>query len=262
VGTETIDEGLVRDVDIFSDDVRQNWFDNSAEWAQSAPFYALTHGVPQLVCGRYVDARQLFLERGLFTTTVPKPELKRYDPLNGIPAITHVDGAAHDRIRRLLQPTFNAEGVERVRAGIERTVDGLLDAIETKGGEFDAVADWSARIMPEVLLGEVLGIAEERRAPYIRMIHATPLAMTVGPGEDYPDEYREAFAGARQTTEEIVAETSPGPDFVGTRTTLSTALRRLLERFPAVRLEDPGFVPTYHGQIGELTPQSVPMRTS
>jgi cytochrome P450 len=44
------------------------------------------------------------------------------------------------------------------------------------------------------------------------------------------------------------------------RTTIVTAIRRLLARFPNARLVDPNFVPYYTGAVGELRLQSLPMR--
>jgi cytochrome P450 len=45
------------------------------------------------------------------------------------------------------------------------------------------------------------------------------------------------------------------------RTTITTALQRLLARFPKAYIRDPNFVPVYAGAVGELRLQSLPMRT-
>ena len=44
------------------------------------------------------------------------------------------------------------------------------------------------------------------------------------------------------------------------RTTITTAIRRLLERFPKAHMIDPNFTPVYGGAVGELRLQSLPMR--
>lgn len=44
------------------------------------------------------------------------------------------------------------------------------------------------------------------------------------------------------------------------RTTITTAITRLLARFPTARLADPDFVPTYGGAVGELRLQHLPLR--
>lgn len=44
------------------------------------------------------------------------------------------------------------------------------------------------------------------------------------------------------------------------RTTITTAITRLLARFPKARLADPQFVPSYGGAVGELRLQSLPMK--
>lgn len=45
------------------------------------------------------------------------------------------------------------------------------------------------------------------------------------------------------------------------RTAISTAIKRLLARFPKARLADPNFTPVYRGAVGELRLQSLPMVT-
>lgn len=44
------------------------------------------------------------------------------------------------------------------------------------------------------------------------------------------------------------------------RMVLRRGLERILERFPALEVTDPGFTPTYRGQAGELVPAAIPMR--
>ena len=44
------------------------------------------------------------------------------------------------------------------------------------------------------------------------------------------------------------------------RTTITTAIRRLLARFPKAHMIDQGFTPVYGGAVGELRLQSLPMR--
>jgi cytochrome P450 len=45
------------------------------------------------------------------------------------------------------------------------------------------------------------------------------------------------------------------------RLTLTTAIGRLLARFPRARLADPDFQPVYGGAVGELRLKSLPMLT-
>src|SRR6267154_1546597 len=44
------------------------------------------------------------------------------------------------------------------------------------------------------------------------------------------------------------------------RTTITTAITRLLARFPKAHISDPDFTPIYGGAVGELRLQSLPMR--
>lgn len=45
------------------------------------------------------------------------------------------------------------------------------------------------------------------------------------------------------------------------RTAITTAITRLLTRFPDAHIREPGFTPVYGGAVGELRLQSLPMRT-
>ena len=45
------------------------------------------------------------------------------------------------------------------------------------------------------------------------------------------------------------------------RAAITTAITRLLARFPKAHMIDPNFTPVYGGAVGELRLQSLPMRT-
>lgn len=208
----------VRDIDLFSEEVRQNWVDYSRQWSRSEPFFVMDRDVPHFVCGRYDDVRRIFHARHAFTVEVPKRRgYERYDPDKGVQAITHVDGEAHDRLRRLLQTTFSQARVEALQAGVTQVVDDVLDGVEEKG-EFDAVADLSAQLMPRIVLGLLLGLEEVRHGPFRRRHQLSPQTMNIPAGGEYPQEYTDTIDEARRVIDEVIAERERsgwGEDFVG-----------------------------------------------
>jgi cytochrome P450 len=123
-------------------------------------------------------------------------------------------GPPHDRIRRILQPWFGAGGVARVERDIEECVTGLLDEIEAGGDEFDAVADFSMKLIPRIMLGRMFGLDEERQAVFIRMGREMErVHQAVG----YPTSYVAAFEETRAVVDGIIAErvAHPRADFFG-----------------------------------------------
>ena len=73
------------------------------------------------------------------------------------------DPPIHTRVRRLLAPAFAPRALKALQPRIEALVDRLLDAAEARG-EIDLIADFAAAI-PVQLIGDMLGIPQDERAP-------------------------------------------------------------------------------------------------
>ena len=208
-----IDPASVLDIDIFSDDTRQRWREFAVDWATRPPFYVVNYGIPQVVLGRYDDVRGAFTSPDTITSTPPPDTSERFDAFMGLPHVAVMNGPPHDRVRRILQPTFSSAGIERYGEFIEAHVHGLLDEIEARGDEFDAVADFSERLIPRIMLGTMFGLDEDRQAVLIRMNAELGGVATAG---GYPTAYVAAFEDARRVIDEIIAEreATPTDDFI------------------------------------------------
>ena len=55
-----LDRSKVVDVDLGSDEFKQHARAILAGWAKRPPFYVLSSGPPQVVCGRYADVHEVF----------------------------------------------------------------------------------------------------------------------------------------------------------------------------------------------------------
>lgn len=69
------------------------------------------------------------------------------------------DGRGHARLRRALAPALSPRAVDRMRPGMRRIIDGILDEAG-RDGRCDATSDVAARYAPAVVC-EVLGLPPE-----------------------------------------------------------------------------------------------------
>ncbi len=73
------------------------------------------------------------------------------------------DPPIHTRVRKLLAPSFAPRTLRAMQPRIEALVDRLLDHAAERG-EIDLIADFAAAI-PVQLIGDLLGIPQDERAP-------------------------------------------------------------------------------------------------
>lgn len=212
--TGVLDPRKILDIDLFSDDTKQNWFSLATDWARRPPFYVVNYGIPQVVVCRYEDVRSVFMAPDLFTSKQPEVASDRFDAFMGLTHVGTMDGPPHDRVRRILQPWFGTGGMARYEPDIARHVATLLDEIEEGGGEFDAVSQFSRLLIPRIMLGTMFGLSYERRQVLVRMNVELERVATAG---GYPTSYVRAFEDARDVVNEVIKERTAEPtdDFIG-----------------------------------------------
>lgn len=210
-----LDPAKVVDVDILSDDFRQNWRSYFADWAGREPFYSLSNGVPYLILASYADNVEVLhgSQDGRFATSWGTgAEVFEWFP--GFPIIINLEGAEHKRVRTAMQPAFAAHGVGVHLEFIEATVERLLDEIEAKAGEFDAVADFGRKVISTVLLEGMLGTRPEHVEPFTALSYLLP---SVGENRGHTPEFRRAFDDVIAVADEMLADEryKDNDDFVG-----------------------------------------------
>lgn len=125
-----------------------------------------------------------------------------------------VDPPDHTRLRTLVNKAFTARVVEAMAPHIREIVDGLLHAIEARGGEtFDVVAD-VAYPLPTTVICEILAIPEDDREEFRRWSPDLVRALDPFIGPDLLPQVNAAAEWFRQYFDRVIEERrrSPGDD--------------------------------------------------
>jgi cytochrome P450 len=212
-----LDASNVVDLDLGGGEFKQNARRLMAEWAQRPPFYVLSNGPPQVVCGRYAHVHEVFADTERFSSEMPKgPGFEQFDKFMGVQFITQMDGEQHARIRRLLMPAFSSRRLAQLEARITEIIDGMLDKIERGGNDFDGMEDYGAQLVVGALLNAMVNLDERQKEIFLAFHEVLPLTTYTKRGEPFAPECVRAFDRAAELVHEIIAERRgrPGPDFI------------------------------------------------
>src|ERR1700731_934950 len=212
-----LDERNVVELDLGSSEFKQNAQRLMAEWARRPPFYVLSNGPPQVVCGRYAHVHEVFADTERFSSEMPKgPGFEQFDKFMGVQFITQMDGERHARIRRLLMPAFSSRRLAQVEVRITEIIDGMLDSIERGGNDFDGMEDYGAQLVVGALLNAMVNLDERQKELFLAFHEVLPLTTYTKPGEPFAPECVRAFERAAQLVNQIIAERRgrPRADFI------------------------------------------------
>jgi len=212
-----LDPGKVVEVDLGGSELKANARAILAQWARRPPFYVLSSGPPQVVCGRYADVHEVFSDPGRFSSDVPRGRgFEQFDKFMGVQFITQMDGERHARIRRLLMPAFSSRSLHRLESRITEIIEGMLDDIERGGNEFDGMRDYGAKLVVGALLTAMANLDERQKEVFLAFHEVLPLTTYTKPGEKFAPECVEAFERAGRLVHEIIAQrrANPRPDFI------------------------------------------------
>jgi cytochrome P450 len=212
-----LDESNVVEVDLGSSAFKQDARRQMAEWARRPPFYVLSNGPPQVICGRYAHVHEVFADTERFSSEMPRgPGFEQFDKFMGVQFITQMDGERHARIRRLLMPAFSSRRLAQLEARITAIIDGMLDEIERGGNDFDGMEDYGAQLVVGALLTAMVNLDERQQEIFLAFHEVLPLTTYTKPGQPFAPECVRAFDRAADLVHEIVAERRrrPGPDFI------------------------------------------------
>ena len=212
-----LDRSKVIDVDLGSDEFKQHARAILAGWAKRPPFYVLSSGPPQVVCGRYADVHEVFSDTERFSSEVPRgPGFEQFDKFMGVQFITQMDGERHARIRRLLMPAFSSRSLSRLEARITEIIEGMLDKIESRGNDFDGMQDYGAQLVVGALLTAMANLDERQKGVFLAFHEVLPLTTYTKPGAPFAPECVHAFDRAAQLVREIISQrrADPREDFI------------------------------------------------
>jgi cytochrome P450 len=228
-----LDPGKVVEVDLGGSELKANARTMLAQWARRPPFYVLSSGPPQVVCGRYADVHEVFSDPDRFSSDVPRGRgFEQFDKFMGVQFITQMDGERHARIRRLLMPAFSSRSLSLLEARITEIIGGMLNDIERGGNEFDGMGDYGAKLVVGALLTAMANLDARQKQIFLAFHEVLPLTTYTKPGEKFPPECVEAFERAALLVHEIIAErrANPRPDFINDLITARDAGDKLTDR--------------------------------
>ncbi len=213
-----IDPDNLVELDPGSAAFKANAHQHMAEWARRRPFYMVAPGQrPQLVVGRYADARQVFSDAETFASEMPRgPGWEQFNKIMDAHFVTQMDGEQHARVRRLLMPAFSSRRIAQLEESIGTIVNGMLDSIEANGPEFDGMQDYGAHLVVRALLDAMINMDERRKAIFVGFHDLIPGTTYVKPGETWAPELRQAFDCAMAEIKVVIDErrASPRSDFI------------------------------------------------
>ena len=212
-----LDRSNVVDIDLGSAEFKANAHRHMAEWARRPPFYVLGHGQPQVVVGRYADVHKVFSDTQTFASEMPRgPGWEQFNKIMDAQFVTQMDGGQHARVRRLLMPAFSSRRIAQLEESIAGIVDGMLDAIEANGPEFDGMTDYGAHLVVDALLEAMVDMDPRRKAVFTAFHDLIPGTTYVKPGEQWSEELRRAFDRTMDEIRVIIDErrVAPRQDFI------------------------------------------------
>lgn len=228
-----LDRTKIVDVDLGSSEFKQNARNILAEWARRPPFYVLSSGPPQVVCGRYADVQDVFSDTERFSSELPRGRgFEQYDKFMGVQFVTQMDGERHARIRRLLMPAFSSRSLSRLEARITEIIEGMLDKIERGGSDFDGMQDYGAQLVVGALLTAMANLDERQKEIFLAFHEVLPFTTYTKPGEPFAPECVQAFDRAAQLVREIIADrrANPRADFINDLVTARDQGDKLTDR--------------------------------
>ena len=212
-----LDRRNVVDVDLGSDAFKANAHQHMAEWARRPPFYVLGKGPPQVVVGRYADVHRVFSDTETFASEMPKgPGWEQFHKFMDAQFVTQMDGTQHARLRRLLMPAFASRRVEQLQASITTIIERMLDRIEAKGPNFDAMGDLGSHLVVDALLEAMIQMDPRRKAVFVAFHDVLPATTYTKPGEPFPEDCRVAMQRVMDEIKVIIEErrAKPHSDFI------------------------------------------------
>jgi cytochrome P450 len=212
-----LDKSKVVDVDLGSSAFKQNARSILSEWARRPPFYVLSSGPPQVVCGRYADVQEVFSDTARFSSELPRGRgFEQFDKFMGVQFVTQMDGERHARIRRLLMPAFSSRSLARLESRISEIIEGMLDRIESGGNDFDGMQDYGAQLVVGALLTAMANLDERQKRIFLAFHEVLSLTTYTRPGEPFAPECVRAFDHAAELVRELIAErrAQPRADFI------------------------------------------------
>jgi cytochrome P450 len=110
------------------------------------------------------------------------------------PSLLAIEPPQHNRIRRLVSHAFTPRAIAGYTDTIREIANGLLDRVAARGGQFDLVDDYAAKL-PVTVIARIMGIPAEQHDQLLGI--GNDAAMTLDPALTWRD-FRAADAAVRR----------------------------------------------------------------
>lgn len=201
-----------------SETLRQHALDGLvASWGMRRPFYIRQNGILSVMCGRAKDVREVYMDSERFSVEVPKRGgYELFDMFGGLESVLQMDGARHNRVRRLMNPSFTPVGMELLKTDIHRIIDEKLDRIEEIGPAFDAMGDFAEDLVSRVMLEASFKLTREHCDVFLAMQREMGKLPSYVAGEPTPQSFIDAGMAVRAAIDDIIRmrRGNPGPDLI------------------------------------------------
>lgn len=184
-------------------------------WREAEPVkkVQLPNGQHAWVLTRHDDVREMLRNLELSELTADRMNPKFPKLRSGViglstdTALTFMDEPEHGRLRRMLAPMFTAKEISKMRPGIQRTVDDVIDKMLADGSPADLHQALSLPV-PSRVICQLLGTPYEDHELFQRL--TGPLLSRVTPPEQYASLLQELAGYLRETVQ--AKDNNPSPD--------------------------------------------------
>ncbi|GAA4537688.1 cytochrome P450 [Amycolatopsis samaneae] len=111
------------------------------------------------------------------------------------PSLLAISAPEHTRIRKLVAYAFTPRAINALSARVQELADGMLDTIAAGNPSTVDLIDAYASLLPVTVIAEILGVPEELRQPFVKIVNEA--ALSLEPGLSYRD-YRRATEATRE----------------------------------------------------------------
>jgi len=169
------------------------------------------------LAAKYEDANAVLRNKSLGRIFKPREPESEWSTFNWLHADSILDSEPpkHTRLRALVSKAFNKNIIESQRETINKIVDGLIEDIKKKGGNFDLIAEF-AEPLPVKVIVAMLGFPEEEEYLLRPWSQAIVKMYEVNPSDEVQAAAKKAAGEFAEYVQKLADErkVNPGNDLI------------------------------------------------
>lgn len=193
---DAVCENPVIDFDPFGAAFRSDPWSFHDMLLETSPGFIDMEGVRSAFVAPYSQVTAVMRNFKGFSSVKPKglPGMERVDFFNSMPVMNYSDPPDHTRRRKVVNPAFTPKRTQLLNESAEAILDGVIDRLLAKGGEFEGLGEIGRPLAGGVLMDDFLSIPKEDQKIFIDFVATLSLLDKVRPGEGKPQAYLDAWA--------------------------------------------------------------------